>query len=61
VVLSMIVEDVGIEEARRRHGLGRLKAKRLLVAALDLWGEIIGEVCKEIDEATLLAAHAGIL
>jgi hypothetical protein len=61
LVLSMIVEDVGIEEARRRHGLGRPKAKRLLIAALDLWGEIIGEVCKEIDEATVLAAHAGIL
>jgi hypothetical protein len=60
-VLSMVADDVGIEEARRRHGLGRPKAKRLLLAALDLWAEIIGEVCKEIDEASVLAAHAGIL
>lgn len=61
IALDMIAEDLGIEEARRRHRLGRPKAKKLLIDALDRWAEIIGTVCKEIDEATVIAAHAGIL
>lgn len=61
IALAVIVEDLGIEEARRRYRLGRPKAKKLLIDALDRWAEIIGTVCKEVDEATVLAAHAGIL
>jgi hypothetical protein len=61
-VLDMIVgEPAGFTIIARRYRMHNRKAKRLLIDALDLWPRILREVCKEIDQATLAAAQAGIL
>ncbi|MFN3387459.1 MAG: hypothetical protein ACK40O_00895 [Allosphingosinicella sp.] len=65
-VLEMIVGDhvsgpIGFTIVARRYRMGNRRAKRLLIDALDLWPRILGGVCKEVDDATLAAAHAGIL
>jgi hypothetical protein len=57
-VLEMLVgEPVGFTIVAARHGMHNRKAKRLLIAALDLWPQVLGDVCKEIDEKDLAAAH----
>lgn len=61
IVLEMIVEDVGYTVVAKRRCIGNLKAKRMLIDALDLWARELCEVSREIDPATLAAAHAGIL
>lgn len=64
-VLAMIVgeggEAIGFSIVARRYRMHKRRAKRLLVDALDLWWRIHGAVRKEIDDASLAAAHAGIL
>jgi hypothetical protein len=61
-ILEMIVgEPAGFTIVAKRYRIGNKRAKRLLIDALDLWPRILGTVCKEIDDATLAAAHAGIL
>lgn len=60
-VLAMIIEDCGIHEAARRFGMHRRRARRLLLAALDLWQPLIRQACDEVDPASLAAAHAGLL
>lgn len=54
-------EPIGFTIVAKRYRIHNRKAKRLLVDALNLWPRILGEVCKEVDAATLAAAHAGIL
>ena len=53
--------QIGLVEAAARHRISHRRLRRLLVEALDRWFTIHGQVRLEIDEATLLAAHAGIL
>lgn len=61
-VLDMIVgECVGFTVVAKRYRMGNKRVKKLLIDALDLWPRILGAVSKEIDPATLAAAHAGIL
>ncbi|HEX8585043.1 MAG TPA: hypothetical protein VF680_11600 [Allosphingosinicella sp.] len=61
-VLDMIVGDAeGFTVVARRYRMGNRRAKALLIAALDLWPRILGGVVREVDEATLAAAQAGIL
>ena len=61
-VLEMIVGDtVGFTVVARRYRMGHRRAKRLLIKALDLWPEILRRVCREVDDATLAAAHAGLM
>lgn len=61
-VLDMLVgETVGFTVVARRYRMHNRRAKKLLIDALDLWPRVLGQVCKEVDEATLLAAQAGIL
>lgn len=60
-VLAMIVEDVSCTEAARRFRMRKATARARLTAALDLWGACIGRACKEVDEASLLAAQAGLI
>ena len=60
-VLAMIVEDVSCTEAAHRFGMRKTTARARLTAALDLWFLCIGHACKEVDEASLLAAQAAIL
>lgn len=57
-VLEMLVgEPVGFTIVAARYRMHNRKAKRLLIDALDLWPQILGAVCKEIDEKDLAAAH----
>jgi len=66
-VLAMIVgddEDGGAEGytiVAKRYGMHNRRAKQLLIDALDLWPKISRRVCLQVDEATMLAAWAGIL
>lgn len=61
VVLAMIVEDLGVTRVAQKFRMRNAKAKKLLTDALDLWVDMNGRVCREIDDATLAAAQAGIL
>lgn len=61
LVLAVVVEDIGISVAARRWGMRNARARRIVGDALDLWNTLVGEACRDIDEATLLAAQAGIL
>lgn len=60
-ILDMIAGDISINAAARRYRMDKRRAKQLLLAALDLWPEMHREARDTVDEATLLAAHAGIL
>lgn len=61
VVLDMIVEDIGLTIAAQRHRIHNRKARQLLIEALDAWPRIFGQVRKEIDPASVAAAHAGLI
>ncbi|RSV15181.1 hypothetical protein CA235_09605 [Sphingomonas sp. ABOLF] len=61
-ILDMIVgETVGFTVVAKRYGMHNRRAKQLLIDALDLWPRILHQVVKEVDAATVAAAHAGIL
>jgi hypothetical protein len=61
-VLDMLIgEPVGFTVIAKRYRMHNRRARRLLIEALDLWARTLGAVCKEIDQATLTAAQAGIL
>lgn len=59
-VMAMIVDDVACTAAARTYGMRRTRARALLVDALDAWPEYVGEACKEVDAADLLAMQAGL-
>lgn len=59
-VLAMIAGDCGMTQAARIYRTGKPRLRALLISALDLWPELLGEACKEIDAADLLAMHAGL-
>lgn len=61
MVLAIVVEDCGVDAASRRFSMDRRKALRLLKAALDLWTGLRRQACREVDEATLAAAQAGLM
>jgi hypothetical protein len=57
-VLDMLTGDqLGFTIVAKRYRMGNQRTKRLLIDALDLWPQILGAVCKEIDEKDLAAAH----
>lgn len=61
-VLEMVVgETVGFTVVAQRYRMHNRRAKQLLIDALDLWPEIYGSICKQIDGAALDRAHASIL
>lgn len=60
-VLEMIVEDLGISAAAKRWRMRNTGAKAMLCHALDLWPAMVEQACREVREADLLAAQAGIL
>jgi hypothetical protein len=58
-VLDMLIgEPLGFTIVAARYGMHHRRAKRMLIHALDVWPEILGSVCKEIDDKVLAAAHA---
>jgi hypothetical protein len=60
-VLDMITGDaVGFTVVARRYRMHNRRAKQLLIDALDLWPQLLSEVRREIDPATLAAAQAGL-
>ena len=52
-VLAMIVDDIGIVEAARQFGIHRRRAKRVLIAAVDLWPQVLGEAIRDVDAEDL--------
>lgn len=61
VVLDIIVHDVGLASAARIHRMHARRIRPLLLRALDLWPVYHLAAYKQVDEATLAAAQAGIL
>lgn len=62
-VMEMIAGDgapIGFTIVARRHGMHNRRARSMLIEALDLWIRTLGQVCKEIDEASVTAAWAGL-
>jgi len=59
-VLDIIMNDVGLTVAARVHRMHVRRARKLLCGALDLWSGQLQDAVREIDEATLLAAQAGL-
>jgi hypothetical protein len=58
-VLDMLVgEPVGFTIVARRYRMHNRRARQLLIDALNLWPEILGPICKEVDDKELAAAHA---
>lgn len=66
-VLDMLVGrfseygPAGFTVVARRYRMHNRRAKALLIDALDAWPPILRTACKEIDEAVLAAAQAGIV
>jgi len=61
-VLEMIVGDtVGFTIVAKRYRMHNRRARQLLIDALNLWPKILGAVCKEIDDKTLMSAHARLI
>lgn len=57
LVLDIIVEDIALTQAAARHRLSVRRAGRMLDMALDYWGSLIRDACRDIDETDLLLAH----
>lgn len=60
-MIDLIVEDAGVTIVAKRHRMGVKRARKLLIDALNLWWRLHAEVRREVDRATLAAAHEGIL
>ena len=61
LVLAVIVDDLSLSAAAREFRVRKARVRPILTDALDLWDEMIGRAVEDIDEATLIAAQAGIL
>lgn len=59
-VLAMVLDDIGATLAAKRTRMRRARAIMLLCEALELWGQLMADATRDIDEATLLAAQAGL-
>lgn len=60
-VLAMIVDDQACSVVGRRFRRSTRTLRKWLTEALDAWPDYYSEACDEVDEPTLLAAHAAIL
>ncbi|MDG6079769.1 hypothetical protein E3U23_11270 [Erythrobacter litoralis] len=60
-VLAMIALDQSVTAVAKAHGMRKETVRGLLSKALDAWSEFVGQACREIDEADVLAAHAGLI
>jgi len=58
LVLDIIVEDLGLAAAARRHCVHHKRAGELLVAALNAWPGFSAEARRHVDEDGLARAHA---
>ena len=60
-VLAIVALEQSLTSVAKRHGMRKETARGLVSRALDAWSDFIGQVCREIDEADVLAAHAGLV
>lgn len=60
LVLAIILEDIAVSVAARRFRMRTATAKSLLIAGLDAWPGFMADARRDIDEADLLAAQAGL-
>lgn len=61
-VLDMITgEPISFSAAALRYRMGKARARRLLLDAIDLWPDAMRHAERIVDDGTLAAAHAGIL
>jgi hypothetical protein len=61
-VLDMLVgEAISFSAAALRYRMGKARARRLLLDAIDLWPDAMRHAEGEVDDASLAAASAGIL
>lgn len=59
-VLELIVEDVGVTIVAQQYRMHVRRARKMLSDALDAWPGHLWSAVREVDEATLLAAQAGL-
>lgn len=60
-IIAMVVDDLAVSRVARHWGMRTATARKQLSAALDRWADIIGQVCREIEEPDLLAMQAGLV
>lgn len=61
MLLDVIVHDVGLVRAAAAHGMHVRRARKLLVNGLHQWARIHMHVRREVSEADVAAAQAGLL
>lgn len=60
-ILDMILgEPIPFSTAARRYRMGKARAKKLLIDALDAWPGYVSAASKEVDAASLAAFYAGL-
>lgn len=58
MILEMLVGDtIGYTVAAKRYRMGNIRAKRLMVAAIDLWPVCVDAVCKLYSDSDIEAAR----
>ena len=57
-VTDVVLDDLACRTAAKTHGMRDATLRRHLSDALDLWFELVGDVCKEIGEEEKAAAEA---
>ena len=61
-ILDMITgAQIGYTVAAQRHNISRPRALRLLIQALNAWPGCLQAAYREVDSATLAAAHAALI
>lgn len=60
LILSLLVGDMGISVAAKRHHMRNSRAKHLLCRALASWPDHYRNACDEVSSADLAAAQAGL-
>ena len=60
LILSVLVGDMGISVAAKRHHMRNSRAKHLLGRALASWPDHYRNACDEVSSADLAAAQAGL-
>lgn len=59
--IALIVDELSVTQAAKHWGMRTASVRKQLSTALDEWSDIIGEAARDIEEADLLAMHAGLL
>lgn len=60
-VLAIVIEDLGIAEAARKHRMSARRGRAILIGALELWNEKHSQARHDIDDAALGRVQAAIL